>query len=91
MNVKGSVYIVLLFVQLTTIGYWYTYGTRGLYPLYYLYQDKAQAKQEVELLKLELAQLENEVKEWHSDPYYGQKVAREQLQLVQSSDVIYLT
>ncbi len=44
---------------------------------------------QVETLTQEIKKLENEAKEWERNPFYREKIAREQLQMARPTDEVY--
>lgn len=66
----------------------YFFGTDGIAKLSQIQQENVQLEKDIELLKLEIQQIELQVAQWNSDPYYKEKIAREQLQMARADEQI---
>jgi cell division protein FtsB len=67
----------------------YFCGKDGLPKLYRLLDENIKLEAEISLLNKEISSLENEMLAWHNDPFYKEKVAREQLQMAREYDEIF--
>lgn len=66
----------------------YFFGVDGLQKLCMLRDENIKLEQEVATLNTEIATLEHEIVAWNTDPFYKEKVAREQLQMAREQDEI---
>lgn len=80
---------LFLSLEIVTISFFYLFGVQGLPTLYRLKQENLTIEKEIQGLKLEVAELEKTIQEWHHYPYYKEKIAREQLQMAQQGDSVY--
>lgn len=90
MKIKKIVLWSLFGLQMTSITYWYIWGNKGIVAIVHSREENAHLKKEIEYLKKEIALLENDIKAWHADPYYLEKIAREELQLAHPEDIIFI-
>lgn len=66
----------------------YFFGVDGLQKLCVLRDENMKLEQEVVSLNNEIAALEHEIVAWNTDPFYKEKLAREQLQMAREQDEI---
>ncbi|HZW61545.1 MAG TPA: septum formation initiator family protein [Candidatus Babeliales bacterium] len=78
-----------LCVEIMVLAAIYFYGSYGVQTLAQLRTETAVVEQEVMHLQQEVAILEHELNAWNSNPFYKEKVAREQLQMAREGDTIY--
>jgi len=67
----------------------YIFGSRGLPLLKALRADNTAYIADIMVLEGEIAAIQKEIDEWHTYPFYQEKVAREELQLINSGDTVY--
>lgn len=79
--------IFALEVVLFTSVYWF--GAHGIVALQELQQEHATIVHEMEQYRIEIAALEQEVAAWQTEPFYAEKVAREQLQMARAQEEVY--
>lgn len=51
--------------------------------------ENKQLAQQVEMLSKEIKKLEEETQKWEHNPFYQEKIAREQLQMARPTDEVY--
>jgi len=73
---------ILIFVGI------YFFSVNGLPKLSLLRDENKKLEQEIVLLQSEISVLDNEVVAWNTDPFYKEKVAREQLQMAREHEEI---
>jgi cell division protein FtsB len=66
----------------------YFFGSDGMTKLSELQQENDQLEADIVLLKNEIEGIDLQVAQWNTDPYYKEKIAREQLQMARSDDQI---
>ena len=66
----------------------YFFGTNGISTLSMVRSENMKLEQEIKDLNGEIATLEHEITAWNADPFYKEKVAREQLQMACKGDEI---
>lgn len=69
--------------------FFYFFGAYGLQAMVQLKRENSYLLQEIVSLGQEITHLEQEINAWITDPFYKEKVAREQLQMARSGDQIY--
>lgn len=67
----------------------YFFGVDGLPKLYKLRDENSTLEEEIVALSKEIAGLDNEMIAWNTDPFYKERVAREQLQMAREQDEIF--
>lgn len=75
---------------MTSIAYWYVWGSKGIINIIRYKEENGTIKKEIDSLRKEIVLLENDIKEWHDDTYYLEKIAREELQLAHPEDIIFI-
>lgn len=80
----------LLLAECVVFAAFYIGGTRGLPLLRALRAENKLCVQDIMLLESEINQLQSDIDEWHAYPFYKEKVAREELQLINPGDTVYL-
>lgn len=89
MNKKNIIkYVLAAEVLLFTIFYYR--GAHGLRAVHELQQENSAIEQVMQQEKLEISKLEDEIIRWQSDPFYKEKLAREQLHMARKDEEIYL-
>lgn len=76
--------------QILFFGINYFFGSRGLQVLRALKHQNEQLQQNVSSATKDIAKLEEELTIWQQDPFYIEKIAREQLQLAKPGEEIYI-
>ena len=66
----------------------YFFGSDGVAKLSELQQENVRLESDIALLKNEIEGIELQIVQWNSDPYYKEKIAREQLQMAREVDQI---
>lgn len=77
--------------EIIIFSWFYYYGSRGVCSVQGLDQENCQLTQNIAELKQEIEEVDYQIIAWNSDPYFKEKIAREQLQMAYSFDEIYLT
>ena len=85
---KSYVSRIFLLVEMLIFLGVYFLGIDGLQKLSMLRDENIKLEQEVATLNNEIATLEHEIVAWNTDPFYKEKVAREQLQMAREQDEI---
>lgn len=67
----------------------YLFSTQGLQSLLRLRKENRSLAHEVKKLEQEVQELEQTVNEWKTNPFYLEKVAREQLHMAREKDEVY--
>lgn len=69
-------------------GYYFC-GKQGLHHIWHLQAENNEFEQSLAGLNVEIAALEHEIHEWSTQPFYKEKMAREQLQMAYAGEQIY--
>jgi cell division protein FtsB len=67
----------------------YFFGVDGRPKVYKLCAENSKLEQEIAVLNKDICAIENEKLIWNADPFYKEKVAREQLQMARKDDEIF--
>ncbi len=67
----------------------YMCGNNSIAALVELQKDNRTLQGQLQEKDHEIAQLEGEISQWESDPFYKEKVAREQLQMARTGECVY--
>ncbi len=67
----------------------FLYAENGLPAILSLQHENEHLMKEIQQIKESLIAMEEQLLEWNRYPYYKEKVAREQLQMVRNDEVIY--
>ena len=81
---------ILLIVECVFFVIAYFTGTQGLSALRQLQKENAVIKEEITLVEKEISELQSAIDDWHHYPYYKEKIAREQLQMMRKNETIYI-
>ena len=88
--IKKIIFRVFFGLEVLIFSFTYLFGTNGIYKLNQLKRENHNLKTENLKIKNEINEIENQIKEWSADPFYIEKVAREQLQMARKDDQIYI-
>jgi cell division protein FtsB len=86
---KHIFYTVALCVQCMLFIYVFIYGNKGWLTLRVLKQEVVQGAQAVDRCTEKIVQLKSEAELWATDPFYKEKIAREELQMARKGDEIF--
>lgn len=76
-------------IEIFVFAFVYFFGTNGVQAMKRITSEDAGIIHEVQDLKKEIALLEQELMLWRMNPFYKEKVAREQLQMAKKGETIY--
>ncbi|MCL4229181.1 septum formation initiator family protein [Candidatus Dependentiae bacterium] len=79
----------LLYTEMIVLGVFYIGSPHGVQSVTRLAHECEDVEQQVLNVKRDIATLELEVDQWESEPFYKEKIAREQLQMARKNEVIY--
>lgn len=79
---------VFLTVEIMIFVSVYFFGSNGMAVLSELERENAQLEADIDKLRSEIQGLELDIVQWNEDPYYKEKIAREQLQMARADDQI---
>jgi len=67
----------------------YAFGSQGVQVVLAMRKENSSVSLEVRSLQSEVEQLEKTITSWKNDPFYKEKVAREQLHMARPTDEVY--
>jgi cell division protein FtsB len=90
MNKTIGYYIIGIFLitEISMYLSYYVFGKNGLSTLFRLKNEKHLLQEKMREIELHNIQLSKDIQDWKSDPFYAEKVAREQLQMALPDDII---
>lgn len=68
----------------------YIFGPSGIKSLLQVQNENEHLKTEIVALQQEVTGLERNIAQWHTRPFYKEKIAREQLQMACKDEEIYI-
>jgi cell division protein FtsB len=80
---------VLLLLEVVGFSYTYFWGTQGIQVLWQAQAENKVAEEKNRVAEMQVAELVREVALWKTQPFYREKVAREQLQMCRKGDTVY--
>lgn len=81
---------IFLYIEIIIFSFFYLFGSNGLKSLHDLENQNNSLTIENNLLKQEINELQSNITQWDNDPFYKEKIAREQLQMARPDEEIYL-
>lgn len=81
--------VVLLIIHIGVLGYAIYIGPRGIAVCRALHNDFTHACEQTKKLEITLAEKKQELDLWKHEPFFTERVAREQLQMSRPDDVVY--
>lgn len=76
--------------EILLFGWFYYYGVRGIVAVQELKAENKEIAVQVASLQNEIDAVDAQIIAWNSDPYFKEKIAREQLQMARDGDEIYV-
>lgn len=80
---------VFLLLEILIFLFIFLFGKHGLPLLRNLEDQTAQLQKKITFLKEDISTLKFELDQWDTDPFYKEKIAREQLQMAYAQEEIY--
>ena len=87
---KRTMLRLLFSAELFVFAWFYYYGSHGLHTVYDLREENVTLEHEIVAMKDALTAQEAEVVCWQTDPFYKEKLAREQLHMAKEGEQVYL-
>ncbi len=83
---------LFLLVECVLCALFYFLGDQGFPALLQLKKENQAIVEEIAALQREITQLSREIDDWHTYPYYKEKIAREQLQMMSKmkNETVYI-
>jgi cell division protein FtsB len=86
---KKKLWRLFLMVWVVVCGIYYCSGRRGVFEIRSLQELNKQLGLEVVALENRVGLLQTQIEAWSQEPFFKEKLAREQLQLAYPEDIIY--
>jgi cell division protein FtsB len=77
-------------IEVILFSCFYYYGMCGMRDIYQLQDENSALEQQIAVAHHEIELKEQELHAWGSDPFYKEKLAREQLHMAKEGEEIYL-
>ncbi len=91
MNPFTRMMFKLLFcLEIGLFAWTYLFGVQGIHAVLMMERGDKQLKNSVENLKGEIKELEESIMLWKTNPFYKEKRAREQLQMVGKDESVFI-
>lgn len=88
---KQMILRTFLVVEVVIFSCTYIFGAQGLRSMWYIKNECITLEYEIEQLQGSIKQIELDIDIWKSDPFYKEKIAREQLGMAREDEIIYVT
>ncbi len=82
---------LFLFVEVMVFGWLYYYGARGVTSVRELKLENQEIAARIFELQEEIEDVDRKIVAWQTDPFFKEKIAREQLQMARADEIIYFT
>jgi cell division protein FtsB len=79
----------LLVAEVIVFAWTYVYGTQGLCHVWACHKENEVLESQIVALQTDISRIEQELHAWNTNPFYKEKIAREQLQMAREGDTIY--
>lgn len=89
-NFKRLILRLFLIFEIIIFTVIYYYGPHGLKVINDLNHDNRKLEKNIDLLKFEINNLEDEINKWEKEPFYKERIARELLQMAREDEEIYI-
>ena len=89
MTIKRLILRAFFSIEIVLFSWVYLYGASGLDHLLILQKENNLLLHETQTLQQNIARLELDIKQWNAHPFYKEKIAREQLQMIRKNERIY--
>jgi cell division protein FtsB len=88
---KFKAYLLRLFLlgEIVIFGAVYFWGEDGVNRYNKICEENRKIEQDIIVLKKEVQDLEAQLSAWQTDPFYKEKVAREQLQMARAGEELF--
>ena len=87
---KKIIIRLFLCAEVAVFGWFYYYGARGYLSVQELKRENIDITHHIAELQQEIEDVDRQIVAWSTDPFFKEKIAREQLQMARADDVIYL-
>ncbi len=87
---KKTILRLAFTLEIAVFGWFYYYGLHGLKTVGELQCENEAIEKRIELARDDIEMRQQEIIAWQTDPFYREKVAREQLHMAKEGEEIYL-
>lgn len=88
-TIKKMVLRAIIGIELLVFFGYYFWGSRGMPLLRVLRAENKKLIADSMVIEEDNAHLQKEIDEWHTYPFYKEKIAREELQFIQPGETVY--
>lgn len=88
---KRTVLHGLFLIEVALVCWFYYYGASGIREIHHLQQENKRIEENIAFVQRDITECERELIVRHNDPFYKEKIAREQLHMARDGEEIYLT
>ncbi len=78
------------YVMVIQFGWFYYHGARGVHAVELLQKENEEIAKHISHMQEEVADIDCQIIGWKTDPFFKEKIAREQLHMAHRGDEIYL-
>ncbi len=86
---KKIVLRIFLAAEVIIFGWFYYQGARGVHAVQFLRKENEEIAQQIVHVQEEVEDIDRQIIGWKVDPFFKEKIAREQLHMAHAGDVIY--
>ena len=86
---KKIVLRIFLAAEILVFGWLYYHGARGVQAVHLLQKENDEIASKTAYLQEEIHDIDSQIIAWKTDPFFKEKIAREQLHMAQAADEIY--
>lgn len=87
---KRKLFRLMFAGEIILFGIIYFFGSYGIYSLHHNNKELTEIQKEISTLEFEIKALKENILAIKTNPFYKEKIAREQLQMAKKGDVIYV-
>lgn len=91
MGIRKRIIMRIAFaIELVLFAWFYQYGVYGMHYIHQLCEENRVCEQKIDALVSHIAQKEQELVSWQTEPFYKEQLAREQLHMARDGEEIYV-
>jgi len=88
-TIKQMVLRLFFVLEIFVFVWMYLFGAQGVSALHALQEENYILEHQIQDMRADLHKLDQYIAMWEHEPFYKEKIAREQLQMVRRGDTIY--
>jgi cell division protein FtsB len=86
---KRLLFRIFFVLEIVLFLWSYTFGSHGLYAIWQIRSECKHVLERIEVLHQKIAEMKACSKALEEDPFFKEKIAREQLQMARADEIIY--